>query len=131
MISLDDINALIEARKNRVLTCAQVGMNEFQFKAFRKLFLDEFGRSGLLSDLERLLANSSNTHEQERQGTGRHTLRNKGGVPWVQILNNDYAIHVELNKTIESNISEDELCYLMEYLPEIYQAMMQYITDEG
>ena len=80
MIELDDIQALIEARKNRVLTCAQIGMSEFQFKAFRKIFLDEFGKSGLESDLERLLGHSSN-HSPTRQGMGRNTLCKKGGVP--------------------------------------------------
>jgi len=79
MKALDEIQALIEARKNRVLTCAQIGMNEFQFTAFRKIFLDEFGKSGLGSDLEKLLRHSS--IETTRQGTGRHTLCKKGGVP--------------------------------------------------
>lgn len=79
MIQLDDIQVLIEARKNRVLTCAQIGMSEFQFKAFRKIFLDEFGKSGLGSDLEKLLGHSS--INSTWQGTGRNTLRKKGGVP--------------------------------------------------
>ncbi|MCH8262949.1 MAG: hypothetical protein IIA77_07900 [Proteobacteria bacterium] len=77
---LDDIQALIEARKNRVLTCAQIGMNEFQFKAFRKIFLDEFGKSGLGSDLEKLLGHSS-IQSPTRQDKGRNTLCKKGGVP--------------------------------------------------
>ena len=80
MIQLDDIQALIEARKNRVLTCAQIGMSEFQFQAFRKIFLDEFGKSGLGSDLEKLFGHSS-IQSPTWQGKGRHTLRKKGGVP--------------------------------------------------
>ena len=81
MIRVDEIKDLLSGRMNQVLTYAQLGMTESQFMAFRKLFLDEFGNSGLLSDLERLSAHSSNTHEQERHGTGRHKLRKKGGVP--------------------------------------------------
>lgn len=80
MSTLDDIRVLLEARKNRVLTCAQIGMNEFQFKAFRKIFLDEFGKSGLDSELEKLLSHSS-FQSPTRQDTGRHTLCKRGGVP--------------------------------------------------
>jgi hypothetical protein len=75
----DDIQALIETRKNRILTCAQIGMSEFQFKAFRKIFLDEFGRNGLESDLEKLLKHSSSN--TTRQGSGRNILCKKGGAP--------------------------------------------------
>lgn len=80
MIQLEDIQALIEARKNRVLTCAQIGMSEFQFQAFRKIFLDEFGKSGLESDLERLLGHSSK-QQPTWQGKGRNISCKKGGVP--------------------------------------------------
>jgi len=31
-------------------------LSEAQFKAFRQIFLDEFGKSGLEKDLERILA---------------------------------------------------------------------------
>lgn len=44
---------------NRVLLIAQAALSENQFQAFRKLFLDEFGKSGLGKDLERLLENRS------------------------------------------------------------------------
>jgi hypothetical protein len=47
----------INARKNRALQYAQVGLSENQFRAFRGLFLDEFGRNGLESELERIVAN--------------------------------------------------------------------------
>ena len=80
MIQLEDIQALIESRKNRVLTCAQIGMSEFQFQAFRKIFLDEFGKSGLGSDLEKLLGHSS-IQSSTRQGKGRNILCKGGGVP--------------------------------------------------
>ena len=79
MMRTEDINTLLAKRKTRILDFAQMALQESQFKAFRKLFLDELGNSGFLSDLDRLLANAS--HSPERQGTGRNTLRKKGGVP--------------------------------------------------
>ena len=47
---------LLNARKNRVLLVAQSSLTESQFKAFRQIFLDEFGKSGLEKDLEKVLA---------------------------------------------------------------------------
>ncbi len=47
---------LLNARKNRVLLVAQSSLPESQFKAFRQIFLDEFGKSGLEKDLERIIA---------------------------------------------------------------------------
>lgn len=79
MVTVKDIDELISERKNRILTYAQMAIPDSQFQAFRKLFLDELGKSGLLKDLERLLGKSSNS--QERHGTGRNILRTKGGVP--------------------------------------------------
>ena len=38
---------LINARLNRVLLIAQASLSEHQYEAYRKLILDEFGRSGL------------------------------------------------------------------------------------
>jgi len=51
-----EIVELLNARKNRVLQFAQAALPESQFKAFRQLFLDEFGRSGLEKELARVLA---------------------------------------------------------------------------
>lgn len=47
---------LLNARKNRVLLVAQSSLPESQFKAFRQLFLDEFGKGGLEKELARVLA---------------------------------------------------------------------------
>lgn len=46
---------LLNARKNRVLLVAQASLSESQYKAFRQIFLDEFGKSGLEKDLEKIL----------------------------------------------------------------------------
>lgn len=52
---LEAILALLNARKSKILTYAQVGMTEHQFKAYRTLVLDELGKEGLESELTELL----------------------------------------------------------------------------
>lgn len=52
---LQAILALLNARKSKILTYAQVGMTEHQFKAYRSLVLDELGKEGLESELTKLL----------------------------------------------------------------------------
>lgn len=46
----------INARKNRALRYAEAALTESQFRAYRGLFLDEFGRNGLESELARIVA---------------------------------------------------------------------------
>ncbi len=53
----------INVRKRKILQVAQSSLSESQFKAFRQIFLDEFGKSGLEKDLERVLAEK---HHKER-----------------------------------------------------------------
>lgn len=55
----------INARKNKALQLAQVGLTESQFRAFRGLFLDEFGRNGLESDLARIVADDERVRGKE------------------------------------------------------------------
>ena len=74
----NDIKNLLSPCMDRILTFAQAALPESQFKAFRKLVLDEFGNRGLASELERFVANSF--HQPEQHGMGRNTLRKKGGV---------------------------------------------------
>lgn len=50
------IVTLLNTRKKQVLLFAQSSMSESQFEAFRRLFLNEFGKSGFEKDLERILA---------------------------------------------------------------------------
>ena len=50
------IVALLNARKKQVLLFAQSSMSESQFEAFRRLFLNEFGKSGFEKELARVLA---------------------------------------------------------------------------
>lgn len=53
---LQAILSLLNARKNRVLLVAQSSLPESQFRAFKKIFLDEFGQSGLEKELVRVFA---------------------------------------------------------------------------
>lgn len=61
---LPAIVELLNRRKSRALRLAEASLPPSQFFAFRRFFLDEFGREGLERDLERLLT------ERER-GTDR------------------------------------------------------------
>ncbi|MEO9230734.1 MAG: hypothetical protein ABI216_17570 [Devosia sp.] len=56
MTLLDMVLAAVDARKNQVLRVAQAALPESQFRPYRGLFLDEFGRNGLERDLERIVA---------------------------------------------------------------------------
>lgn len=61
---LPQILELLNARKNRVLLLAQAALSESQFQAFRVLFLNEFGKSGLERELARVL----DEHHTDRHG---------------------------------------------------------------
>jgi hypothetical protein len=68
----------VNARKNKALRLAQTALPESQFQAFRGLFLDEFGRNGLESELARIVTE----HEkQARNGAGQADTSRKGGAP--------------------------------------------------
>ena len=64
---LQSIIALLDARKTKILTYAQIGMTESQFKAYRSLVLDELGKNGLESELVKLL------------DEGNHSIQNRNG----------------------------------------------------
>ena len=69
MLTKETILPLVNSRLNRVLLVAQAALPEHQFEAFRRLVLDEFGRAGLIKDLDRVLGEGG----QDRNGTGRPT----------------------------------------------------------
>lgn len=66
MVALAAILDAINASKNQVLLLAQAALPEHQFKAFRKLLLDEFGQKGLEKELARIYA------EDRQQGRDRN-----------------------------------------------------------
>ena len=49
----EQLDSIINSRLNKVLTIAEASLPASQFQAFRKLTLDEFGKSGLARDLDR------------------------------------------------------------------------------
>jgi hypothetical protein len=55
----------VNARKNRALRLAEASLPESQFRAFRGLFLDEFGRNGLERELERIVAEHGRGADKE------------------------------------------------------------------
>lgn len=73
MIDLDTIRNLVKPRMKRILEFGELALAPTQFAAFRRLVLDEFGRSGLESELERAFREQY----KERIGTGRPTLQGK------------------------------------------------------
>ena len=59
--------ALLNVRKSKILTYAQVAMTEHQFKAFKGLILDELGKNGFETELAKLL-NEGNHSTHTRNG---------------------------------------------------------------
>jgi hypothetical protein len=76
MVTLRAILVLLNQRKNRVLRIAEAALPETQFRAFRGLLLDEFGREGLEKDLERLVA-----EREDGNGQDRPIRAKEGGAP--------------------------------------------------
>lgn len=62
--------AALKAHLNRALLLAECAIPGDQFRAYRKAFLDEFGKSGLEGELDQLFRSAL---EQDRQGQGRNT----------------------------------------------------------
>lgn len=75
MIDLDTLLGLIKPRMKRILDFGELALAPGQFAAFRKLVLDEFGRSGLESDLERVFREQ----RKDRIGHGQAHTAKKGG----------------------------------------------------
>lgn len=64
MVTLPIILEVINTRKHRVLLVAQAALPEHQYRAFKTLFLDEFGQKGLETELARVFT------EDRQQGKG-------------------------------------------------------------
>ncbi len=75
MIDLDTLLGLIKPRMKRILEFGELALAPGQFAAFRKLVLDEFGRSGLESELERVFREE----HKDRIGHGQAHTAKKGG----------------------------------------------------
>ena len=57
MVDKEQIYQIINSRLTQVLLFAESSLSESQFQAFRKLTLDQFGKSGLYKDLDLILRN--------------------------------------------------------------------------
>jgi hypothetical protein len=64
---ISSVITLLNARKCKILTYAQVAMTEHQYKAFKGLILDELGKNGFETELERLL------------DAGKHSVHTRNG----------------------------------------------------
>jgi hypothetical protein len=64
MVIVETVSELIGVRLKRVLDAAALALPREQFLHYRRIVLDEFGRRGLLKDLERELRN------RDRHGQG-------------------------------------------------------------
>ena len=70
------IITLLNTRKSKILTYAQVAMTEHQFKAFRGLILDEFGKNGLETELAQLL--DEGNHPVKNRNGQEHSMHERG-----------------------------------------------------
>jgi len=76
MVSQDEIEKLINARVKIILRSAELlPLTQGMYQSFRRIVLDELGRTGLVKELVRVSC------RQERDGTGRNTLSKEGGAP--------------------------------------------------
>jgi hypothetical protein len=70
---------------NRVLRMAEAALPPTQFRAFRKLVLDEFGEQGAQQQIKRLFRLTAASGEagsgmaQDMAGAGTHVTSGKGG----------------------------------------------------
>lgn len=61
---INSVITLLNVRKSKILTYAQVAMTEHQFKAFKGLILDELGKNGFETELEQLLNEGKHSANQ-------------------------------------------------------------------
>lgn len=55
MVSREEIISRVNVRMSKILSFAELAMPRDKFEIFRKLTLDEFGKSGLVKELERVM----------------------------------------------------------------------------
>jgi hypothetical protein len=55
MVKVEVISGLVNAHVKKILDMAALCLPEEKFQIFRKLTLNEFGKSGLIKELERVL----------------------------------------------------------------------------
>ncbi len=78
MVSTSQVMELVNPHVRRILLMIEACLPPSQFQAYRKLVLDEFGRNGLVGELERV---AGQVGCEERDEQGRNTRCRKGGGP--------------------------------------------------
>lgn len=69
MVALQEILKRLDQSKNETLLLAQSSLPQSQFEAFRKIFLNIFGKNGLEKELEKELAKLyAEDRKQDRNG---------------------------------------------------------------
>lgn len=74
---LKAILELLNMRKHNILLLAESALPQSQYKAFRKLFLNELGDKGLEADLLHIFDEDSNSRQLE--SNGREYMTRKRG----------------------------------------------------
>jgi len=74
MVTLQEILKRLDQSKNETLLLAQSSLPQSQFEAFRKIFLNIFGKNGLEKNWQGYMPKIGN-----RIGTGRNRSCKKGG----------------------------------------------------
>lgn len=62
----EDVFKIYDESKNRILLFVEASVPPEQFRALRKLILDELGLSGAEGKVKKLLERRTNGHEEER-----------------------------------------------------------------
>lgn len=65
MVALQEILKRLDQSKNEALLLAQSSLSQSQFEAYRKIFLNIFGKNGLEKELAKLYAED---RKQDRNG---------------------------------------------------------------
>jgi hypothetical protein len=65
VVTLQEVLRLLDQSKNEALLLAQSSLPQSQFEAFRKIYLNIFGKNGLEKELARLYAED---RKQDRNG---------------------------------------------------------------
>jgi len=74
VIALHTLLELINRRKAKTLLLAESSLPESQYKAFRRLFLLEFGEKGLEGELQKLYI-----EDRDKAGHGREYTQHERG----------------------------------------------------
>lgn len=57
MLDREELTNIINPRINRILQYAEAALPQSQFRAFRRLVLNEFGDNGMVQDLNKMERN--------------------------------------------------------------------------